>query len=312
MKNDLCSDCLSKNILFFPLIFILFFCFLTSAYPWIEPEFIKVWEDNSGTPSSEEVASTWKEPLTGMVFVKIPKGCFLMGSPYDDKARETDEGPVHQACVDSFWMGQFEVTNKEYKKFKPHHDSTGYKEISLNEPNQPVVEVSWEDARAFIKWLNTKSHHTFRLPTEAEWEYACRGGCNSTQDCNPVSETVCNYANGFDITAFKRAANNKKGNPCDCDDKFVVSSPVGSFKPNNFGLYDMLGNVWELCRDTYATPAYSLHTKDNPLFKGDGYKRVRRGGAWYSGITALRCANRHYQKPDAKSIIQGFRIVREE
>ena len=114
----------------------------------------------------------WREPVTGMEFVWVPGGCFRMGSPAGEAGRDNDEGPEHDVCVDGFWMGKTEVTNKQYRKFISGHQSKFYKEHSLNGNNQPVVRVSWHDAKAFGDWLTNQNagQYQFRLPTEAEWE----------------------------------------------------------------------------------------------------------------------------------------------
>ncbi len=125
-----------------------------------------------------------------MEFVWVPKGCFQMGSNIGN----SNEKPVHEVCLDGFWMGKYEVTNRQFRKFRSGHDSKSYKGQSLNGDNQPVVFVSWGDAKAFIKWLNSKGNGTFRLPTEAEWEYACRAGNKSARFWGDAEEIACKYA----------------------------------------------------------------------------------------------------------------------
>ena len=138
-------------------------------------------------------------------------------------------------------------------------------EISLDEENQPVVNVSWEDAVAFAEWLSQKSGQTYRLPTEAEWEYAARSGSNQSRFWGNNPNEACTYANVADLTAKKHR---EKWTAFSCDDGYAVSAPVGSFKPSGNGLYDMLGNVWEWCEDVYNSEAYDKLPKDNPLYGG--------------------------------------------
>jgi len=176
-------------------------------------------------------SSTWVEPVTDMEFARIPKGCFEMGS----SSGHEDEKPVHEVCVDGFWMGKYEVTNRQYKKFKSGHDSKDYDGNSLDGDSQPAVYVSWEDAKAFAKWLTDKSggRHEFRLPTEAEWEYACRAGTDTARYWGNDPDDACKYANVADQTAKQKwdwTIHN-------CDDGHAVTAPVGSFEPNGFKLH---------------------------------------------------------------------------
>jgi sulfatase modifying factor 1 len=152
-----------------------------------------------GPKPSEPVTpcQTWQEPVTGMVFAWVPGGCFEMGTPDSEKGRDPNEGPVHKVCVDGFWMGQNEVTNAQYRRFKSGHDSKEYKGNSLNGDNQPAVYVSWFDARAFADWLSRQNSgkYTFRLPTEAEWEFACRAGTRKARFWGDDPDDACRYAN---------------------------------------------------------------------------------------------------------------------
>ncbi|HAA04391.1 MAG TPA: hypothetical protein DCE18_13690, partial [Syntrophobacteraceae bacterium] len=125
-----------------------------------------------GSDPAARSPKTWKEPVTGMEFVWVPGGCFQMGSSDSEAGRDTDEGPVHQVCLDGFWMGRTEVTNGEYRKFQRNHNSKDYNGVSLNGDDQPAVYVSWEEVQSFMKWLMDQNggQYSFRLPTEAEWE----------------------------------------------------------------------------------------------------------------------------------------------
>ena len=257
-----------------------------------------------------EQGKVWRDPVTGMEFVRVPGGCFEMGSPSGEEGRHSNEGPVHEVCVDEFWMGKFEVTNAQYRQFRSVHNSKDYKGNSLNGDNQPAVYVSWEDAKAFAKWLSEKSggRYQFRLPTEAEWEYACRAGTSTARYWGDDPDDACGYANVHDQTS--KRVNKFDWSHHECDDGYAVTAPVGSFKPNAFGLYDMLGNIWEWCEDIYSGDAYSKHQRNNPIYVDGGSYRVIRGGSWSDGPGYVRSANRGGNSPGGRHDDLGFRLLR--
>ncbi len=260
--------------------------------------------------SQEE--NEWTESVTGMVFRRIPGGCFQMGCEPGSSECDGDEKLQHQVCVDGFWMGKNEVMNTQYRKFKRDHDSQSYEGHSLNDDNQPAVYVSWEDATAFVEWL-TKEHggkYTFRLPSEAEWEYAARAGTTTSRYWGDNPDDACRYANVRDETAKRVFGWDWNHN---CDDGYAVTAPVGGdgkFLPNAFGLYDMLGNVWEWCQDVYVSDAYNKHVSQNPLVTSGGSDRVLHGGSWYDAPRYMRSANRLRSTPGYPSGRLGFRVVR--
>ncbi len=247
----------------------------------------------------------YKEPLTGMEFVFVLGGCYQMGDSVGDG--DPNERPVHEVCVSDFSIGIFEITNIQFRQFMPQHNSGTSEGSNLNEDNQPVVNVSWEDAVAFAKWLSEKSGQTFRLPTEAEWEYAARAGSNQSRFWGNDPNEACKYANVADITAKKQWA---KWTTFTCDDGFAVSAPVGSFTPNKYGLYDVLGNAWEWCEDVYNSEAYTKLPKDNPVYGGSGEYRVMRGGGWSNGPLGIRSSHRVGLSPDFGHQSLGFRLVK--
>jgi len=255
---------------------------------------------------------TWKEPVTGMEFVWVPGGCFLMGSPQKEEGRSQDEGPVHEVCVDGFWMGRHEVTNGQFRKFHRDHDSRSYEGISLNGDHQPVVYVSWEDAKSFAQWLTEQNggQVRFRLPTEAEWEYAARSGTRGPHYWGDGEDRVCEYENIADLTAKKLW---KWEDVHDCEDGYAATAPVGSFQPNGFGLFDMLGNVWEWCEDYYSVDFYANYERRNPVNQDarSGPDRVMRGGYWHGGPDSTRAASRSSGLTTVGNNDVGFRLVRE-
>lgn len=254
---------------------------------------------------------TWKEPVTGLEFVWVPGGCHLMGSPQSEPGRGEDEGPVHEVCVDGFWMSRTEVTNGQFRKFQKDHESRDYSGHSLNGDSQPAVYVTWWDALNFAQWLTGQNggQYTFRLPTEAEWEYACRAGSEEAGYWGGDTLKVCAYENVADLTAEKQLGLEKT---YECDDGYAATAPVGSFQANAFGLHDMLGNVWEWCSDVYGVDSYVKHVRNNPQITDEsmGQSRVIRGGYWHGGPGQIRCGARGSGLPEGMSDDLGFRIVR--
>ncbi len=254
---------------------------------------------------------TWKEPVTGLEFVWIPGGCFLMGSPQTEKNRYEDEGPVHEVCLDGFWMSRTEVTNGQFRKFDKEHDSKSYSGHSLNGDSQPAVFVTWWDANNFAQWLTGQNggQYTFRLPTEAEWEYAARAGSDASRYWGEDQSRACKYENVADMSAQKQFG--VKG-AYECDDGYAATAPVGTFRANGMGLYDMLGNVGEWCSDVYSVDAYVKHDRRNPYFCNEsvGQSRVIRGGFWHGGPQSTRSAMRGSGMPEKNSDDLGFRLVR--
>lgn len=256
-------------------------------------------------PAAVNAGTPYTDSTTGMEFVSVKGGCYQMGDSVGDG--DPNERPVHEVCVSDFSMGKFEVTNAQFKKFRPQHNSGKSQSASLDEDNQPVVNVSWEEAVAFGKWLSQQSGQKYRLPTEAEWEYAARAGSNQSRFWGNNPEEACKYANVADMTAKKQWA---KWTAFACDDGYAVSAPVGKFMPNGYGLYDMLGNAWEWCEDIYNSEAYTKLPKDNPIFGGSGEYRVMRGGGWSNGPLGIRNSHRVGLSPDFGHHALGFRLVK--
>jgi formylglycine-generating enzyme len=257
------------------------------------------------------IKTTWTDDKTGIRFTWIDQGDFQMGSKESEEGSYSTEYPAHEVQIDGFWMGTYELTNREYRLWRPEHNSGEYYGYSLNDDNQPVVKVSWEDAKAFTEWL-TKQHEgkfIFRLPTEAEWEYAARAGTTTNRYWGNNPNDACEYAN----VADKAAKNNNFdwGDIGECNDGYPVSSPVGKFRPNSFGLMDMLGNVWEWCSDWMDYNYYASSPKNNPPGPSAGKYRIFRGGSWWLAMSLTRSATRFSDIPEHMDINLGFRIVRE-
>ena len=232
--------------------------------------------------------------------VVIPAGKFRMGSPFSEKDRQGDEGPVHDVKIwEPFAVGIHEVTRDEFAHFvKETGRSTAkkcrtYKNYEWKERsgrswkkpgfkqdgNHPVVCVSWDDAKAYAGWLSRKTGEQYRLLSESEWEYAARAGTSTAWHWGAGESGQCRYANGADKAAKKRYS--KWKNIASCNDKHVHTSPVGTYQPNGFGLYDMSGNVWEWVEDCWHGSYGGAPTDRSAWTRGgDCSKRVLRGGSW--------------------------------
>lgn len=220
--------------------------------------------------------------------VEIPAGSFYMGS--DGKGAEYDEAPVHKVVISHpFRMGATEVTNAQYEQFRPEHKALRGKNGVSAEDDEAVVNVSYQDAVDFCDWLSRKEGKTYRLPTEAEWEYACRAG------------TYTLYYTGDGLPA-SMCRSQKVARDYD-----AVSLKVGQTPPNAFGLYDMHGNVEEWCLDWYG--AYKAEEQTDPVGPACGEFRITRGGSHHTPVKYLRSSNRMAMIPEDKHSLTGFRVV---
>ncbi|WP_324080909.1 formylglycine-generating enzyme family protein [Geomonas sp.] len=271
-------------------------------------------------------AAVITDPTTGMRFVGIKGGCYQMGDTFGEGAR--DEKPAHEVCVQDFALAQHDVTVGEFRRFVR---STGYlteaekgggcafwggeswlydaKRTWMNpgfeqDDRHPVVCVSWNDATAFIAWLEKSSGRHYRLPTEAEWEYAARtGGKQERYAGFSEDEELGRHANFCDSNCdfrWKRAGQ---------DDHYRNTSPVGSYQPNGLGLYDMSGNVWQWLSDYYERGFYREPVGLNPKGPAAGEKHVLRGGSWTSKPYYLRATNRFRSLPLYRVYDTGFRLA---
>jgi formylglycine-generating enzyme required for sulfatase activity len=176
-----------------------------------------------------------------------------------------------------------------------------------NRDDHPVVNVSWDDATAFCNWLSKKDRKTYRLPTEAEWEYACRGGTTDLYYFGDDPEMLTKFENVLDSSGFFEFGFSALRTP----DGHALVAPLASFRANPFGLYDMLGNVSEWCQDWHSEEYYRLSPAVDPLGPTSGAKRVVRGGSWAAYPVACRCAFRDALDPGSSSTSLGFRVVLE-
>lgn len=240
-----------------------------------------------GSAQSKQTNQPENKPqLTGQSFtenvngvqiqmVSVPGGTFLMGSPLSETGRDKDEGPQNEATIQSLYMSKYEVTQAQYKAVMGTNPS------SFKGDDLPVDSVSWNDAVEFCRKLSQITGREYRLPTEAEWEYACRAGTSGP------------YAGSVDGMTWYGANSGSQ------------THPVGQKQPNGFGLYDMYGNVWEWCQSKYKPYPYKATDGRESLQETD--VRAMRGGSWESSANSCRSAYRRRVIPDARSI--GFRII---
>lgn len=273
----------------------------------------------------------------------IEPGSFRMGSAEDEAGRADDgrEGPQRQVRITRrFALARHEVTVGEFKRFvaatghvttaeqpgpeagciawrlpeanfvrgsATHWRAPGYEQGD----DHPVVCVSWHDAQAYVRWLGARSGQAYRLPSEAEWEFAARAGSRSSRPWGDSAAQACRHANVADETTgpagFAFADRHA------CHDGHLVAAPVGRYAPNAWGLYDMLGNVWEWVQDCYDKASYAAAEAPTDGSAHEGANcaaRGVRGGSWFSGPTRARAAYRGGYAPDSRFNLYGFRVAR--
>lgn len=265
-----------------------------------------------------------------VVIVPDPKG-FTIGSPKSEQGRQTDEKQFEPIRFSKLYaIGKFEVTRAQFKASGVQPSGGCYTWDSKNSksqldpkrnwqqpgfdqgPDHPVVCVSWDEIQEYLKWINrqvgSSGKDPYRLPSEAEWEYAARGGTTTARFWGNEAERACDYANVADRTANKTFPN---WTIHECSDGFVYTAPVGRFTANQYGLKDMIGNVWEWVQDCYAEQ-YSASIRDGSAFETQGNcgLRVVRGGSWGSVPELARVANRDWNVPTNRIISRGFRLAR--
>jgi formylglycine-generating enzyme required for sulfatase activity len=249
-------------------------------------------------PADAPRAAVPKEVVNsiGMKLVLIPAGKFLMGSPKGEEERQDDEERHEVEITRPFYLGRQEVTLGQFRKFA-EDGASGYesrKDVRSPETDEhPVVFVSWTDAKAFCDWLSRKEGKTYRLPTEAEWEYSCRAG-SRTRFCFGNDDKELGHYAWYDANAG------------------TETHPVGRKKPNAWGLFDMHGNVWEWCSDRYDENYYKTSPARDPQGPGAGSLRVYRGGSVLSVPRRCRAAFRDCNDSTFRVSFVGFRVVCEQ
>ncbi|MBE9053864.1 formylglycine-generating enzyme family protein [Nostocales cyanobacterium LEGE 11386] len=238
---------------------------------------------------------------TKLEMVEIPPGIFMMGSPGNDLTSNNDEQPQHEVKIERFLMGKYLVTQKQWEKvaifFPAITKKLNPKPSFFKGSNHPVEQISWYDANEFCARLSKEIGKNYRLPTEAEWEYACRAGTTTSfYFGETITPKLANYNSKYVYTNQNWEYFRQQ------------TTPVGSFPPNAFGLHDMSGNVWEWCIDTWHDN-YNDAPINGAAWVDSNPFRLLRGGSWYSHSVSCRSAYRHRFSPKSKYEDVGFRVV---
>ncbi len=233
------------------------------------------------SPGVTTAGPEFTDATIGMEFVPVPGGCFKMGDNFGDG--DEDEKPVHEVCLDAFYIGKYEVTQGQWLAIMGKNPSQ-FKQCGKN---CPVENVSWQEIQLFVKKLNVRSDKNYRLPTEAEFEFAARDG-GRRERYSGIGESVSSLA------WFEANSGGK-------------THPVGQKKPNSLGVYDMSGNVAEWVFDRKGD--YKAENKKNPIGPDSGVNRVLRGGSWLDKSTNLRASSRSELTPSVRTNFIGFRLV---
>jgi eukaryotic-like serine/threonine-protein kinase len=225
--------------------------------------------------------------------IEIPAGEMLMGSPATELERKSDEGPQHLVRLSGFYMGRFTITQAQWQAIMRNNPA------KFQGENRPVENISWNDAQAFCKKLSRQTGRTYRLPSEAEWEYACRAGTTTPFACgSTLIPSLANYDGSLSYGAGPKGEFRQQ------------TTSVGTFPANAFGLHDMHGNVWEWCEDI-AQESYNGAPKDGSAWvtRNGADLRVLRGGSWFNAPSSCRSARRVADQPSAQKNKVGFRVV---
>jgi eukaryotic-like serine/threonine-protein kinase len=242
------------------------------------------------------IAQIYKENLgsgINLAMVKIPAGSFIMGSPQSEGESEPNERPQHRVKIKEFYMGQTEINQAQYQAIM------GENSASFKGKNRPVENVSWQQAKVFCQKLSLKTGKTYTLPSESQWEYACRAGTTSPFSFGATITTeVANYESEYAYANAPKGTYRRE------------TTEVDKFPPNAFGLYDLHGNVSEWCEDTWSKNYQNAPTDNKTRTKGKyPDKRVFRGGSWYDNPGSCRSAFRYAWVTDDVSSTIGFRVI---
>ncbi len=270
----------------------IFWLLLTTAV-WLTPAV--------AAKHAREPGATFKDCDDCPEMVVVPAGSFTMGSPASEKKRDKDEGPRHRVTIPrSFAVGKFEVTFAEWHACVSAGGCTRKpSDRGWGRGRRPVIDVSWHDAKTYVKWLSGKTGKTYRLLSESEWEFAARAGTTTPFSTGRrITTAQANFDGNHTYDGSRKGRYRKK------------TVKVGSFSANAFGLHDMHGNVWEWVEDCYNKTYRSAPTDGSPRTTGSCSHRVLRGGSWDNYPTNLRSAIRYWIVPDLRYYLNGHRVAR--
>jgi formylglycine-generating enzyme len=242
----------------------------------------------SAVPARETAKNATTEDAVGLQWIRVDGGKFPMGGP----GGKSDQLPVHEVALRTFRISATEVTFDQYDRFCALTKTAKPSDNKFGRGNRPVIGVSWNDAVAYCTWASGMTGSTVRLPSEAEWEYAARGG-------NKSRGYIYSGSNTIDEVAWYSANTDR------------MTSPVGTLRPNELGIFDMTGNVLEWCSDWYGETYYASSPKTDPKGPATGSYRVLRGGSWTMGTKACEVAYRQWNAASSFGSNFGFRVVQE-
>ena len=263
--------------------------------------------------------------------VAVPPGRVAVGSPEGEAGRNGGEQPAQSVAIPSaIGVGKYEVTRAQFARFvrDSGYSASGgcfvwngsrYEQDASKDwrnpgfaqtEREPVVCVNWNDAKAYTAWLTKKTGRRYRLPTEAEWEYAARAGNQTSRPWGDSASDACRYANVADAAAKRNVPGTASWTFHECNDKRAYTAPVGSYRPNAFGLYDMLGNAWEWTEDCLNEESAGAPSDDADRSSNSCGRRVLRGGAWVDSPAFVRYDFRFFIGSDDRDFYVGFRVAR--
>lgn len=269
--------------------------------------------------NAQEPARTFQDCESCPVMVVVPAGEYTMGSPDDEEGRYRIEGPQHAVAIGApFAVGVYEVTFQEWDACVRAGGCGGYSagDEGWGRGRRPVINVSWEDANGYVQWLSRETGEDYRLPTEAQWEYAARAGTETARHWGDDASEQCSHANGLDQDLARTNEGRawmeeyNRLDPVRCSDGHERTAPAGSYPPNAFGLHDVMGNVNEWTQDCWNNSHTGAPRDGSARESGDCSSRTLRGGGWMGAARVLRSAFRLGYPAGNRYFLVGFRVVR--